>query len=84
MTDVSACYHLMRTVIDVPDELIASLDRVGDAEQRSRAALIRDAITEYLKAKSIPAAEEAFGIWKHTRPDGVRYQRALRDEWERR
>lgn len=53
---------LMRTVIDVPDELIESLDQVGALEQRSRAALIRDAITEYLKVKSIPAAEEAFGL----------------------
>ncbi len=73
----------MRTVIDVPDELIDSLDQVGALEQRSRAALIRDAITEYLKVKSIPAAEEAFGLWKDQKTDGVRYQRSLRDEWER-
>ena len=73
----------MRTVIDVPDELIESLDQVGALEQRSRAALIRDAITEYLKVKSIPAAEEDFGLWKDRKTDGVRYQRSLRDEWER-
>lgn len=73
----------MRTVIDVPDDLIESLDRVSVLEQCSRAALIRDAITEYLKVKSIPAAEEAFGLWKDRRTDGVRYQRALRAEWER-
>ena len=74
---------LMRTVIDVPDELIESLDRIGALEQVSRAALIRDAITEYLKVKSIPAAEEAFGLWKDRKTDGVRYQRSLRDEWDR-
>ena len=74
---------LMRTVIDVPDELIESLDRIGALEQVSRAALIRDAITEYLKVKSIPAAEEAFGLWKDRKTDGVRYQRSLRDEWGR-
>jgi metal-responsive CopG/Arc/MetJ family transcriptional regulator len=73
----------MRTVIDVPDELIESLDQIGALEQVSRAALIRDAITEYLKVKSIPAAEEAFGLWKDRKTDGVRYQRSLRDEWER-
>lgn len=73
----------MRTVIDVPDELIESLDRISALEQVSRAALIRDAITEYLKVKSIPAAEESFGLWKDRKTDGVRYQRSLRDEWER-
>ena len=73
----------MRIAIDVPDALIASLDRVSALERRSRAAVIRDAITEYLKVKSIPAAEEAFGLWKDRKTDGLRYQRSLRDEWER-
>ena len=72
----------MRTVIDVPDALIESLDQVGALEQRSRAALIRDAITQYLKVKSVPAAEEAFGLWKKREGDGVQYQKSLRDEWE--
>lgn len=72
----------MRTVIDVPDALIESLDQVSALEQRSRAALIRDAITEYLKVKSIPAAEEAFGLWKNREVDGVQFQRPLRDEWD--
>ena len=73
----------MRTVIDVPDELIESLDQIGALEQVSRAALIRHTITEYLKVKSIPAAEEAFGLWKDRKTDGVRNQRSLRGEWER-
>ena len=73
---------LMRTIIDVPDALIESLDQFGALEQRSRAALIRDAITEYLKVKSIPAAEEAFGLWRKREVDGVQYQKSLRDEWE--
>jgi predicted transcriptional regulator len=74
----------MRTVIDVPDALIESLDQVGALEQRSRAALIREAITQYLKVKSIPAADEAFGLWKKRAVDGVQYQRSLRDEWGNR
>ncbi len=73
---------LMRTIIDVPDALIESLDQFGALEQRSRAALIREAITQYLKVKSIPAAEEAFGLWKKREVDGVQYQKSLRDEWE--
>ena len=52
----------MRIAIDVPDALIASLDRVSALERRSRAAVIRDAITEDLKVESLSAAEEAFGL----------------------
>jgi len=73
---------LMRTIIDVPDALIESLDQFCALEQRSRAALIREAITQYLKVKSVPAAEEAFGLWKKREVDGVQYQKSLRDEWE--
>lgn len=75
---------VMRTVIDVPDEMIQSLDRVSGTEKRSRAALIREAITEYLRMKSVPSAEAAFGLWKQKRTDGVRYQNDLRDEWDGR
>ncbi len=71
----------MRTVIDVPDDVIKSLDRVGGVENRSRAALIREAITEYLRAKSVPSMEAAFGLWKEREIDGVQYQNELRGEW---
>jgi len=74
----------MRTVIDVPDEIIQSLDQVGGAEKRSRASLIREAIAEYLRMKAIPPAEAAFGLWKETPRDGVQYQNDLRGEWENR
>lgn len=74
----------MRTVIDVPDDIIQSLDRVSGAEKRSRAALIREAIVEYLRMKSVQPAQAAFGLWKENQTDGVRYQENLRDEWENR
>ncbi len=72
----------MRTIIDIPDQLIESLDRMGTAHRKSRAALVREAISEFLRAKSTPAAEVAFGIWKHRKKDGVKYQADLRREWE--
>jgi metal-responsive CopG/Arc/MetJ family transcriptional regulator len=74
----------MRTVIEVPDQLIESLDRVSGTERCSRAALIREAIAEFLRRKSGPTAEAAFGLWKQRKIDGVRYQNELRDEWENR
>jgi metal-responsive CopG/Arc/MetJ family transcriptional regulator len=73
----------MRTIIDIPDQLIESLDRVGKTHQKSRAALVREAITDFLREKSIPQAEAAFGLWKERNQDGVAYQNDLRQEWER-
>ena len=75
---------VMRTVIDVPDQLIKSLDRVSGTEQRSRAALIREAIAEFLRKRSGPSAEAAFGLWKDRKTDGLGYQNGLRAEWENR
>ena len=73
----------MRTIIEVPDEMIESLDRVVGREGRSRAALIREAIGEYLRKKSLPPAEAAFGLWGGGAKDGLAYQDELRGEWER-
>jgi metal-responsive CopG/Arc/MetJ family transcriptional regulator len=56
----------MRTIIDVPNEVIESLDRVRATEKRSRAAVIREAIDAYLEKKTAPEAEAAFGLWSQT------------------
>ena len=73
---------LMRTIIDIPDQLVESLDRVGKTHKKSRASLVREAITEFLRVKSIPQSEAAFGLWKQRIKDGVAYQNDLRQEWE--
>lgn len=72
----------MRTIIDVPDDVIESLDRVRAREKRSRAAVIREAIDVYLRSKSAPEVENAFGLWKAKSRDGVQYQRELRSDWD--
>jgi len=74
----------MRTVIDVPDEVIATLDRVSGKEKRSRAALIREALAEYARVKTRAPAEAAFGLWQDKTIDGIAYQDALREEWTTR
>jgi predicted transcriptional regulator len=74
----------VRTIIDIPDEVIESLDRLGGVEKRSRAALIREAVSEYLRVKSVLPAEAAFGLWKQKQTDGVHYQNALRNDWDDR
>jgi len=78
---MSAYDVTMRTVIDIPDDILQSLDRVRDREQRSRASLIREALSEYVRDKSAAPAAEAFGIWKRKAVEGVLYQERLRDEW---
>ena len=75
---------IVRTIIDVPDEIIRSLDQVSGIEKRSRASLIREAIADYLRLKAVPPAEAAFGLWKETPKEGVQYQNDLRGEWENR
>ncbi|TVP77598.1 MAG: ribbon-helix-helix protein, CopG family [Puniceicoccaceae bacterium] len=71
----------MRTIIDVPDAVIESLDRVRARDNRSRAAVIREAIDGYLQRQSAASAEGAFGLWRERSKDGVRYQDEVRNDW---
>jgi len=71
----------MRTVIDIPTQLVESLDRIGVANNHSRASLIREAIVDFLRTKSISQAETAFGLWKHRKIDGLEYQNNCRNDW---
>jgi predicted transcriptional regulator len=71
----------MRTIIDIPNSLVESLDRIGAANNHSRAALIREAISDFLRTKSLSQAESAFGLWKHRKKEGLHYQNDLRKEW---
>jgi predicted transcriptional regulator len=77
-----ACRYLMSMY--AIKQLIESLDRVGGTEQRSRAALIREAIAEFLRKRSSASAEAAFGLWRDRKTDSLRYQDDLRAEWENR
>ena len=70
----------MRTIIEVPDEVVASLDKLGREGGLSRAALIREAISQYLAERG-RSDSEAFGIWRTDPVDGVQYQEKVRGEW---
>ena len=74
---------VMRTIVEIPDKLVKSLDEMGEKKACSRAALIREAIAEYLSNKTHSSPEKAFGIWKGKNVDAVEYQRNLRSEWEK-
>lgn len=71
--------------MEIPEDVIKSLDQVGQRESRSRAALIREAIALYLNRKSSnPSDSGAFGIWSDRDENALDYQDRLRAEWEDR
>jgi len=71
----------MRILVDVPDAQLKELARLGAASKRSRAAIIREAISSYLSGVKRSQIDDAFGIWGDHEVDGLEYQRKLRSEW---
>ena len=73
----------MRTVIDIPDKDLGAIKAMARRERISQAEAIRRAVRSYIEAQSKgPIDTAAFGIWSD-REDGLVYQQALRDEWQR-
>jgi metal-responsive CopG/Arc/MetJ family transcriptional regulator len=70
----------MRTLVDVTDAQLRALDELSKEGKRSRAALIREAIDDYLKRRAKPR-DDAFGLWGKRKIDGVAYQEGVRGEW---
>ena len=80
----------MRTIVDIPKELLGPLTKLARKKKVSRAALVREAIKELISAAgsltiSDPhsAFHSAFGIWHDRDIDGVEYEQKIRAEWER-
>ena len=71
----------MRTIIEVPEEILNKLDQIVTQQRKSRAAIIREAIRLYLDQKELPNSDAAFGVWKKKKKDGLDYQEQLRSEW---
>jgi hypothetical protein len=70
----------MRTLVDIPDEDIQWLDRKAAELGKSRAALVREAVTAY-RAEAAPSGIDlAFGLWKDRTDigDAVEWQRRER------
>ena len=71
----------MRTLIDLGDGQIRALDELSKKEKRSRAALIRQAIDDYLRSRRNQQESDAFGLWGKRKVDGLAYQEKVRGEW---
>lgn len=70
----------MRTLVDLGDTQVRKLDELSKHEKRSRAALIREAIDDFL-AKRLRREQDAFGLWGNRKVDGLAYQEKVRGEW---
>ncbi len=73
----------MRTIVDIPDEQLDSLASVCHREGISRAEAVRRAVASYLNDQEDDTEDDAFGMWRKRKIDGVAYQRKLRAEWSR-
>jgi metal-responsive CopG/Arc/MetJ family transcriptional regulator len=71
----------MRTLVDIGDSQVRELDELSKQEERSRAALIREAIDDYLAKRHAKRGGDAFGLWGKRKVDGLAYQEKVRREW---
>lgn len=73
----------MRILADLPDEDIAWLDAHAAEQGKSRAAVIRDAITAY-RSRHRDWLEQGFGLWTRygQGADGAEYEAEIRKAWD--
>ena len=71
----------MRTLVDLGDTQVQALDALSRKEKRSRAALIRQAVDDFLDKRSFEQEGDAFGLWGKRKMDGLAYQKKVRSEW---
>ncbi|HET8996058.1 MAG TPA: CopG family transcriptional regulator [Acetobacteraceae bacterium] len=71
----------MRIIIGIPDGQAQDLTDLAARLKQARAALVRQAITEYLARHRRNSRVDAFGLWGADAPDGVTYQHRIRGAW---
>ncbi len=75
-----------RILADLPEDDIKWLDRLAEEQGRSRAAVLREAVSAYRAGTSRDGIEKYFGIWKDREDigDAVDWQRRERASATRR
>jgi predicted transcriptional regulator len=71
----------MRLAVDLHDRQVRRLDRLARQQKRSRAAIVREAVEDYLAKHDRQAIEQSFGLWRNRNADGLAYQKQIRREW---
>lgn len=72
---------MSRILVDLPESQVDDLAVIVEAEQRPRAAVIRDAIEAYISQRKRALGTDVFGLWRSRKTDGLAYQQELRSEW---
>lgn len=75
----------MRTLVDIPEQDVSWLDERARKEGKSRAALVREAVSAYRADAKKSGLERGFGLWKDRTDigDAVEWQRRERAGWTR-
>ena len=71
----------MRFLADMPEEDVRWLDRIAQETGRSRAAILRDAVSSYRADAGEDWIDRAFGLWCSAgcgAEDGLQFQRQRR------
>ncbi|MEY3939859.1 MAG: hypothetical protein RLZZ604_319 [Pseudomonadota bacterium] len=76
---------MSRFLVDVPAEDVRKLDEIAKREGKSRAAVLRDAVSAYRPQTTMDGFEAGFGLWaRHGIDiDPGEYDRKRRAEWTR-
>jgi predicted transcriptional regulator len=77
--DILSWTKTVRTLVDIGDTQVKALDELSKKEKRSRAALIRQAIDDYLAKRYGDQQGDAFGLWGKRQVDGLTYQKKVRN-----
>ncbi|MFN2473734.1 MAG: ribbon-helix-helix protein, CopG family [Sphingomicrobium sp.] len=75
----------MRILADLPEDEIKRLDRIAAEQGKSRAAVLREAVSAYQAPAATDWIDRGFGLWKHRTDigDAVEWQRRERAGWTR-
>jgi hypothetical protein len=73
----------MRFLADLSDDDVKWLDALAKAQGKSRAAVLRDAVSAFRHREEKTGIEKYFGLWERhgSTVDGLEYERKLREEW---
>ena len=74
---------MARFLVDGPADDVRKLDEIAKREGKSRAAVLREAVSNFLQESRKEGFEKYFGLWERhgSTVDGLEYERQLRAEW---
>lgn len=80
---------MVRTLITIDEKELAKLDRLAKKQKKSRAQLMREAVSQYVKRYDNEKNEwyqilkGVEGLWAHKNIDTDKYLEEIRKDWDR-